>query len=81
MIMLGQAKSLVFGVYASSLTFKYCVLTKDTYTQAARKSLNYVRAIPGASAAMATTVSKDQDTVISSALKLIGFAKKGISGS
>ncbi|KAG5661511.1 hypothetical protein KAF25_005633 [Fusarium avenaceum] len=47
---------------------------------AARKAFSYGKAVPGASESMATTVSKDQDTVISSALKLIGFGKKGITG-
>ncbi|KAM0218916.1 hypothetical protein ACHAQI_001236 [Fusarium lateritium] len=61
MIMLGQAKSFVFG--------------------AAKKTFNYVKVIPGASAAMATAVSKKQGTVIEPALKLIGFGKKGVTGS
>ncbi|KAM0224943.1 hypothetical protein ACHAQD_001742 [Fusarium lateritium] len=59
MIMLGQAKSFVFG--------------------AAKKTFNYVEAIPGASA-MATAVSKKQGTIIEPALKLIGFGKKGVIG-
>ncbi|KAM0249399.1 hypothetical protein ACHAP5_002788 [Fusarium lateritium] len=60
MVMLGQAKSLVFG--------------------AAKKTFNYVKSIPGASAAMATAVPKEQGTVIGPALKLIGFGKKGVTG-
>ncbi|KAH6964343.1 hypothetical protein DER45DRAFT_626768 [Fusarium avenaceum] len=46
---------------------------------AARKAFSYGKAVPGASESMATTVSKDQDTVISPALRLIGFGKKGIT--
>ncbi|KAI6772704.1 hypothetical protein HG530_003662 [Fusarium avenaceum] len=54
--------------------------TKSLVFGAARKAFSYGKAVPGASETMATTVSKDQDTVISSALKLIGFGKKGITG-